>query len=66
MKRVLNEVTSFNEEVIEGFVAAYGRYLRRVPDTSGVMAVGAPKEGKVSVLIGGGSGMQRRSSRTLA
>lgn len=56
MKRVLNEVASFREEMIEGFVAAYGRYLRRVPGASGVMAVGAPREGKVSVLIGGGSG----------
>lgn len=42
--------------MVEGFVAAYGRYVRRVPDASGVMAVGAPRRGKVSVLIGGGSG----------
>lgn len=42
--------------MVEGFLAAYGRYVKRVPDASGVMAVGSPVEGKVSVLIGGGSG----------
>lgn len=57
MKRVLtNETTAFKDEMVEGFVAAYGRYVRRVPNASGVMAVGAPVDGKVSVLIGGGSG----------
>lgn len=57
MKRVLtNEVTAFKDEMVEGFIAAYGRYVRRIPNASGVMAVGAPVAGKVSVLIGGGSG----------
>jgi dihydroxyacetone kinase len=42
--------------MIDGFVAAYSRYVRRVPDASGVMAVGAPVAGNVSLLIGGGSG----------
>ncbi len=56
MTRVFNEATSFKEEMIEGFVAAYGRFVRRVPNASGVMVVGAPTPGKVSVLIGGGSG----------
>lgn len=57
MKRViLNEAASFKDEMIEGYAAAYGRYVRRVPEASGVTAVGAPVEGKVSVLIGGGSG----------
>ncbi len=56
MKRMLNDPATFREEMIEGFVAAYGRYLRRVPGASGVMAAGSPVRGKVSVLIGGGSG----------
>ncbi|PLS87289.1 MAG: dihydroxyacetone kinase, partial [Actinobacteria bacterium] len=56
MTRVFNEATSFKEEMIEGFVAAYGRFVRRVPNASGVVAVGAPTPGRVSVLIGGGSG----------
>ena len=56
MKRMLNEAATFREEMIDGFVAAYGRYARRVPDASGVMAVGAPVPGRVAVIIGGGSG----------
>jgi dihydroxyacetone kinase phosphoprotein-dependent L subunit len=56
MRRMLNDPISFKEEMVEGFVAAYGRFVRRIPDASGVMAVGAPARGKVSVLIGGGSG----------
>jgi dihydroxyacetone kinase len=56
MKRITNDPTSFKDEMVEGFVAAYGRYVRRVPNASGVMAVGSPKRRKVSVLIGGGSG----------
>ena len=57
MKRViLNDATTFKDDMVEGFIVAYGRYVRRVPDASGVMAVGAPLEGKVSVVVGGGSG----------
>ena len=57
LKRViLNDPTTFKDDMVEGFLAAYGRYVQRVPDASGVMAVGSPVEGKVSVLIGGGSG----------
>ncbi len=56
MKRLLNEASNFREEMIDGYVAAYGRFLRRVPDASGVMATGAPAPGRVSVIVGGGSG----------
>ncbi len=56
MTRVFNEPTAFRDEMIDGFVAAYSRFVRRVPDASGVMAVGAPIAGKVSLLVGGGSG----------
>lgn len=56
MKRITNDPASFKEEMVEGFVAAYGRYVKRVPNASGVMAVGSPKPGKVSVIVGGGSG----------
>lgn len=38
MTRVLNEATSLKEEMVEDFVAAYGRSGRRVPGASGVMA----------------------------
>ncbi|WP_119071044.1 dihydroxyacetone kinase family protein [Rubrobacter indicoceani] len=56
MQRITNDPTSFKDEMIEGFVSAYGRYVKRVPNASGVMAAGSPKRGKVSVVIGGGSG----------
>ena len=56
MKRMLNEASAFREEMIAGYAAAYGRYLQRVPDASGVMANGAPAPGRVAVVVGGGSG----------
>ncbi len=56
MKRMLNEAAAFREEMVDGFVAAYGRHVRRVPGASGIVAVGAPRPGKVSVVVGGGSG----------
>jgi len=56
MTRVFNAPTAFKEEMIEGFVAAYSRYVQRVPGASGVMAIDAPRAGKVALLIGGGSG----------
>lgn len=56
MTRIFNDPTDFKEDLIDGFTRAYSRYLRRVPDAAGVMALDAPRPGKVSVLIGGGSG----------
>jgi len=54
--KLYNDPANFREELIEGFVAAYGRYVRRVPDASGVMAIDAPRPGQVALVIGGGSG----------
>ena len=56
MTRLFNDPANFREELIEGFVAAYGRLVKRVPNASGVMAVEAPPPGKVALIIGGGSG----------
>jgi dihydroxyacetone kinase len=56
MTRLFNDPTNFREELIEGFVAAYGRFVKRVPNASGVMAVGAPQADKVALVVGGGSG----------
>lgn len=56
MRRMLNEAAAFREEMIAGFTAAYGRYVRRVPDASGIMANGSPTAGRVAVVVGGGSG----------
>ncbi|MEN8040256.1 MAG: dihydroxyacetone kinase family protein [Actinomycetota bacterium] len=56
MTYVHNDPASFQEEMLEGFLAAYDRYVERVPDASGVMRRGGPVPGHVSVIIGGGSG----------
>jgi dihydroxyacetone kinase len=56
MTKLYNDPANFREELIEGFVAAYGRYVKRIPGASGVMAVNAPNPAKVSLLVGGGSG----------
>src|SRR6478735_2986615 len=42
--------------MVAGFVSAYSRYVEKVPDASAVMRRGGPRAGKVSVIIGGGSG----------
>ena len=56
MTKLFNDPTNFREELIDGFAAAYRRYVKRVPGASGVMAVDAPRAGKVAVVVGGGSG----------
>jgi dihydroxyacetone kinase len=56
MTRVYNDPAAFKDEMTEGFVSAYSRYVDKVPGASGVMRVGGPREGKVSIIIGGGSG----------
>jgi len=56
MAHVHNEPTDFYKEMTEGFVLAYERYVEKVPGASGVMRRGGPVAGKVSVIIGGGSG----------
>lgn len=56
MTHVFNDPVAFREEMIDGFCAAFGRMVRRVPGASGVMANAAPAPGKVSVIVGGGSG----------
>lgn len=56
MTRMFNDPRAFKEEMIDGFVAAYGRYVRQAPGASGVISVDTPAPGRVAVVIGGGSG----------
>jgi len=56
MTHVFNAERGFKDEYLEGLTTAYARYLRPIPDASGVMSVAAPTNGRVSVIIGGGSG----------
>ncbi|WP_345800360.1 dihydroxyacetone kinase family protein [Microbacterium sp. AZCO] len=54
MTRLWNEPSAFADEMIDGFVAANGRYVRRVQ--GGVVRSTVSPEGQVAVVIGGGSG----------
>ncbi|WP_285362803.1 dihydroxyacetone kinase family protein [Microbacterium sp. LMC-P-041] len=54
MTRLWNDPADFADEMIEGFVAANGRYVRRV--TGGVVRSTSSAAGQVAVVIGGGSG----------
>jgi dihydroxyacetone kinase len=54
MTRLWNAPADFADEMIEGFVAANARYVRRVP--GGVVRATPAPEGRVAVVVGGGSG----------
>ncbi|GAA1808205.1 dihydroxyacetone kinase family protein [Agromyces neolithicus] len=54
MTRLYNAPEDFADEMVRGFVAANGRYVRAVP--GGVARATASPAGEVAVVIGGGSG----------
>ena len=56
MTYVYNDPAEFKTDVLIGFAAAYPRHVDRVPAASGFVRAGGPLAGKVSVVIGGGSG----------
>ena len=56
MTTVFNKPEAFRDDMVEGLLAAYDYCLEAVPGASAVMRRGAPFAGKVSVIIGGGSG----------
>jgi D-erythrulose 4-kinase len=56
MTHVYNDPAEFPSDVINGFAAAYPQYVQRVEGASGFVRRGGPLEGKVSLVIGGGSG----------
>jgi D-erythrulose 4-kinase len=56
MTRIYNDPAEFKSDVIKGFVAAYPQYVQRVEGASGFVRAGGPLDGKVSLVIGGGSG----------
>ena len=56
MTHLTNDAATFKDDLMDGLVAAYARYVERVPGASGVQRRGGPVPGKVSVIIGGGSG----------
>ena len=54
MTRLYNAPEDFADEMVRGFVAANGRYVRAVP--GGVVRSTASSAGEVAVVVGGGSG----------
>jgi dihydroxyacetone kinase len=56
MTHLYNDPAEFPSDVINGFSAAYPQYVQRVEGASGFVRAGGPLEGKVSLVIGGGSG----------
>lgn len=54
MTRLWNDPAAFADEMIDGFVAANARSVRRV--TGGVVRSTVVPEGQVAVVVGGGSG----------
>jgi phosphoenolpyruvate---glycerone phosphotransferase subunit DhaK len=55
MKKLINDPFDFVEESLDGFVLAHEHLIKRVGKRA-VARVDAPIEGKVGVVIGGGSG----------
>lgn len=54
MTRLWNDPADFADEMVDGFVAANARSVRRI--TGGVARASATPAGQVAVVIGGGSG----------
>src|SRR6478735_9344209 len=54
MTRLFNDPTDFLDELVGGFVAASGRWVRAVP--GGVVRSTRSPEPTVAIVIGGGSG----------
>ncbi|PLR80697.1 dihydroxyacetone kinase subunit DhaK [Bacillus canaveralius] len=56
MKKLINHPEDVVKEMVEGFIAAYPKRLKQVPDTSVIVRADAPVQGKVGIVSGGGSG----------
>ena len=55
MKKLINEVDNIVDEMLDGMVAAYPQYIRRLDGLDVVVRAGGSK-GKVALVSGGGSG----------
>ncbi|SDX05132.1 dihydroxyacetone kinase subunit DhaK [Roseicitreum antarcticum] len=57
MKKILNDPFAYADETLQGLVRAYPQYYRLVEGTTRVIArAETPKNGKVGIVSGGGSG----------
>ncbi|WP_031410088.1 dihydroxyacetone kinase subunit DhaK [Geobacillus vulcani] len=56
MKKLINDPLRVVDDMLEGFVAAHSRQVRRIPGTNVIVRKDAPVKGKVGIVSGGGSG----------
>ncbi len=57
MKKIMNDAFSYADETLEGLCAAYPQYYARSKNSPRVIVrAGGPKQGKVGIVSGGGSG----------
>jgi dihydroxyacetone kinase-like protein len=56
MKKLINDPQRVADELVEGFVALHGRHFRQLPGMNIVVRREMPEQGRVGVVIGGGSG----------
>ncbi|ADU93807.1 dihydroxyacetone kinase subunit DhaK [Geobacillus sp. Y412MC52] len=56
MKKLINDPQRVVDDMLEGFVAAHSRRVRRIPGTNVIVRKDAPVKGKVGIVSGGGSG----------
>lgn len=56
MTHLCNDPTRFRDDVLDGFALAHPGLVTRVPGASGFRRADGPLDGKVALLIGGGSG----------
>ena len=55
MKKIVNKDSNIVEEMFSGFISAYNRYYERIDDYT-AFTYKDRRKGKVSIVIGGGSG----------
>lgn len=56
-KKLINDPKDVVEEMLSGVIAAHPRHVRQLAESSrSIVAMDAPRQGKVGLLIGGGSG----------
>ncbi len=56
-KKLINDADNIIEEMLEGVLAAHPDHLRQLEDSPrAIIAKNGPREGKVGLMIGGGSG----------
>lgn len=56
MKKLINDPNAVVQDMLEGFVTAYPKDVKLLPDTTVIVRKNAPIENKVGLVSGGGSG----------